>query len=70
MFGSKKDEVTEFWRGLHDYSGEQIKKNEIGGACYTYIGRKMRMQDFGEENWEKSRCEWEDNIEMDLYGTG
>jgi hypothetical protein len=27
-----------------------MKKNEMGGACSTYGGEKMRIQDFGREN--------------------
>jgi len=47
-FGPKRDEVTGEWRKLHNeeindllaqfFSGDQIKKNEIGGACST-MGR-------------------------------
>jgi hypothetical protein len=45
IFGPKRDEVTGDWRRLHKedlnditkyYSGEQIKKNEVGGVCSTY----------------------------------
>jgi hypothetical protein len=41
IFGSKRNKVTGEWRRLHDgitkyYSGDQIKKNEVGGACSTY----------------------------------
>jgi hypothetical protein len=42
IFGSKRNEVTGEWRRLHNeelltkyYSGDQIKKNEMGGACST-----------------------------------
>jgi hypothetical protein len=46
MFEPKKDEVTGEWRRLHNkelndlysshiYSGDQIEKNEMGGACST-----------------------------------
>ena len=31
------------------YSGDQIKENEIGGACGTYRGEKGRVQGFGVE---------------------
>jgi hypothetical protein len=45
IFGPKRDEVTGDWRRLHKeelnditkyYSGDQIEKNEVGGACSTY----------------------------------
>jgi hypothetical protein len=46
MFEPKRDEVTGEWRRLHNkelnnlycsqiYSGDQIEKNEMGGACST-----------------------------------
>jgi hypothetical protein len=31
------------------YSGNQIDKHEIGGACSTYGGKDRCMQDFVEE---------------------
>jgi hypothetical protein len=36
IFGPKKVEVTGEWRRLHNeelYSGDQVKKNEVGMAC-------------------------------------
>jgi hypothetical protein len=47
IFGPKRDGVTEEWRKLHNQElndlylspnspGDQIEKNEIGGACSTY----------------------------------
>jgi len=30
-------------------SGDQIKKNEMDGACSTYGGEERCIQDFGEE---------------------
>jgi hypothetical protein len=48
IFGPKRGEVTGEWRrlchkGIYDlyfftihYSGDQIKKNEMGGACSKY----------------------------------
>jgi uncharacterized membrane protein len=51
IFGPKRDKVTVEWRKLHNeelndlrvlltkcYSSDQIKKNEMGGACNTYGG--------------------------------
>jgi hypothetical protein len=31
------------------YSGDQIEKNEMGGACSTYGGEERCMQGFGGE---------------------
>ena len=31
------------------YSGDQIKKNEMGRACGTYGGQERCLDDFGEE---------------------
>jgi hypothetical protein len=50
IFGPKRDEVTGEWRKLHNekikdmystnfFSGDQIEKNETGGACSTYGGQ-------------------------------
>jgi hypothetical protein len=58
-FVSKKDEVTGEWRRLHKeelydpYCSPNIIRvkelimNEMGGACRTYGGEEMCMQDFG-----------------------
>jgi hypothetical protein len=55
--GSERDEVTGDWRRLHNeelhdlfslpsyYSGAEIKKNEMGGACNTY-GEGRRHAEF------------------------
>jgi hypothetical protein len=61
-FGNKWDEVTGKWRRLHNeelydlysspntcYSGDQIKKNEMGRECNTYGGEEMCRQGFGGE---------------------
>jgi hypothetical protein len=60
IFGHKRDKVTAEWRRLHIeehhdltlltkyYSGDQINKNEMGGACGMY-GSEGCIQDFG---WE------------------
>ena len=46
IFGLKWDEVKGKWRKLHNeelhikyYSGDQIKKDEMGGACSSYGDR-------------------------------
>jgi hypothetical protein len=61
IFGPKRDEVTGEWRRLHNeelydlysltkyYLGDQIEKNEMGGAYSMYGGHKRFIQDFG---WE------------------
>jgi hypothetical protein len=57
------------------YSGNQIEKNEMGGACSTYgekrdayrilVGRPERRRPLG-----RLRRRWEDNIKMDLEEVG
>jgi hypothetical protein len=58
IFGPKRNEITGEWRRLHNeehvlitkyYLGDQIKKNEVGGACSTYGGGERCIQDFGGE---------------------
>jgi hypothetical protein len=61
IFGPKKDEVTGEWRKLYTeeltdlystkyyYSGDQIEKNEMGGACGMYGGEERCIQCFGGE---------------------
>jgi hypothetical protein len=54
-FEPKRDEVTGEWRRLHNeellftkyYSGDQIKKNKMGGACSTYVEKKRCIQGYG-----------------------
>jgi hypothetical protein len=53
--GSKEDEITGEWRRLHKdefydlysspkyFSGDQIKKNEMDGACGTYGVEEKRV---------------------------
>jgi hypothetical protein len=33
----------------HYYSGDQMQKDVIGGACSTYEGEESGIQDFGGE---------------------
>jgi hypothetical protein len=59
--GPKRDEVTGEWRRLHGeelqelyyspnvISGEQNKKNEMGGACSAYGEEERGIEGFGEE---------------------
>jgi hypothetical protein len=51
--------------------GDQIEKNEMGGASSMYRGKKRCIKGFGGETEGKkplgrSRCCWEFNIVMDL----
>jgi hypothetical protein len=59
IFESKRDEVRGEWRKLHNeelndlytkyYSGDQIKKNDMDGACNTCQGEERCVQGFGGE---------------------
>ena len=65
IFGPKRDEVTGKWRRLHKkdflcsvfltryYSGDQVKKTEMGRTCSTYGGEKTCTQGFSRETWGK-----------------
>jgi hypothetical protein len=51
------------------YSVDQMKKNEMDGACGTYGGQERCLQGFGGETLGKEplgrpRRRWEDNIKM------
>ena len=50
VFGPKRDEVRGEWRTrtfpTKYYSGDQIKKNEMGGACGTYGGEERCLHGF------------------------
>ena len=60
IFGPKRDEVTREWKKLHNeelndpyssphiFSGDQMEKNEIDGACNTCGGERC-IQGFGGE---------------------
>jgi hypothetical protein len=57
------------------YSGNQIEKNEMGGACSKYGGKEKCIQDFGgrpegRQPLGRPRHRWEDNIKMDLQEVG
>jgi hypothetical protein len=61
IFGPKRDEAKREWRKLHNeepydlysltkyYLGDQIEKNEMGGAYSTYGGHERCIQGFGGE---------------------
>ena len=53
------------------HSGDQLKKNEMGGACSTYGERRgayrvLVGKPTGKRPLERPRSRWEDNIKMDL----
>jgi hypothetical protein len=54
---------------------DRIEKNEMGGACSAYGGRKRRVQIFGGKSEEKKPLgrpgrRWEDNINVDFQEVG
>ena len=82
IFVPKGGEVIEKWRMLRNkkiydaglltkyYSGDQIKKNEMGGACSTYIGEKVACMGLvrkpeGNRPLVRYTCSWGDNIKRD-----
>jgi hypothetical protein len=57
------------------YSGKQIEKNEMGGACSMYgekrgAYRVLMRKPEGRRPLGRSRRTWEDNIKMDLREVG
>ena len=60
---------------IQHFSGDKIRKNEMGVACSTYgertdvyrvlVGKLESKRPFG-----KPRRRWEDNIKMDLQEVG
>ena len=62
IFGPERDEVTGGWRKLHNeelndlycspnnVGGDQVEKNEMGGACSAYGGKERCIQGFGVES--------------------
>ena len=56
-------------------SGDQNEKNEMGGGCNTYGGRRgvnrvLVGKPEGKSPLGRFRRRWEDNIQMDLSGRG
>jgi hypothetical protein len=52
-------------------SSSSFKKNEMGGACGTYVRQERCIQGFGRETWRKRplgrpRRNLEDNIKIDF----
>jgi len=85
IFGPKRDEVTGEWRKLHNeelndpltqsFSGDQIKKNEMGGECSMYGERRDVLRVLvgkfeGKRPLGSPRHKWEDNTKMDLQEVG
>jgi hypothetical protein len=72
IFGPKRDEVTGGWRKLHN---DQVKEDEIGGACSTngekrnaykvLAGKPERKKPLG-----RPRRRWVDNIKTNLREIG
>jgi hypothetical protein len=55
--------------------GDQIEKNEIGGACSTYgekrgVYRVLVGKPEGKRPLGRPRRRWEDNIKLDLQELG
>jgi hypothetical protein len=54
------------------YSGDQLRKTEMGGARSTYAVKKRCLQGFlvgkhdGKKPLGRPRRKWEDNIKMDF----
>jgi len=60
---------------LTKYLDDQIKKNEMDGACSTYGGEERCIQGFGGKTWRKETT-WEtqalmgESIKMDIKEMG
>ena len=53
------------------FSGDQIKKNEVGGACSSYVERRgvyrlLVGKPEGKRQLRRPRHRWKDNIKMYL----
>jgi hypothetical protein len=74
--GNGEDYITRCFVLLTKYlSGDEIKKNEMGGACDMYGGHEKCIQGFGGETRGKEplgrpRPRWEDNIKVGLQEVG
>jgi hypothetical protein len=87
MFVPKRDEVKGEWRKLRNeelndvycipkyWPCDQIKKNEMGGACSTNGARRGVYRSLvgnlgGKRPFGRPRRRWEDNIKMVLQELG
>jgi hypothetical protein len=52
------EELNDLYSSPNIVPGNQIEKNEMGGACSTYGGRERCVQDFGRETLGKQTT-WE-----------
>jgi hypothetical protein len=58
-----------------DYLTDQIKKNEMDGACGMYGGEERFIQGFGgklkrKRRLGRCRCRWKDDIKVNLKEVG
>lgn len=74
----KRDEIRGNWIRLHEgrlltkcYSGDQIKKNGMGGACMGERGYRVGFW-WGElrEGDTRPTLRWDDNIKVYLHEIG
>jgi hypothetical protein len=83
IFGPKRDEVTGFWRRLHNVLvlfskhilNDQIKEDEIGRACSTHGEKRNACRILvgkpdGKRPLERPRRRREDDIRIDLIEIG
>ena len=48
--------------------GDQLKKNEMGGACGTHGGQEKCIQGYcGRADGKRPGGRWDDNTKMDLW---
>ena len=53
------------------YSGDQLEKNEMGGACSIMVKRRGAYRvSVGRPERKRPRRRWKDNIKMDLQEVG
>lgn len=82
ILGPKRDEIRGKLRRLHErglltkcYSGDQSKKNGLGGACSKYgrqkiQGRILVVRAERRRSLARLRHMWDDNITVDIQEIG